>query len=86
LKPSFHDDQAKHIFKKVIESVKGTVEELHIHENAIVEEAFISHLLDTLSTMPRLKYLNLAKNGQLTSSSTVALVARMAANWQDSCS
>lgn len=47
--------------------MKDTLVELHIHENAMTEEAFLDSYIDTLSELPLLKYLNIAKNGQLSS-------------------
>ena len=71
------------MFKSVIEAVKDTLEELHIHENAITEDAFVGSLLETLGSLPRIKNLNIAKNGQLTKSSTVGMLINMATRWSD---
>lgn len=83
LRPYLQEASDQTVFRNVLEAVKETITELHINDNAITDEAFQSCILKPLSEMPRLKHLNLAKNGQLSKVSTVGVLARMAERWQE---
>ena len=60
-----HNNRAQHMneLKEVIEAVSENLEELHIHENALTDEDFYLTLLPSISKMPKLRMLNLARNG-----------------------
>ena len=65
----------------MLEAVSGTLEELHIHENALQDVDFTVALLPTIAAMPHLRYFNMARNGQLTQASSVGLLQKMQDRW-----
>ena len=71
-------------FKEVLAAVSPNLEELHIHENAIRDDDFTLALLSVIAEMPRLKMLNMARNGQLSKASIVGVIQRMTENWVES--
>ena len=61
-------------FKEVLQAISANLEELHIPENALKDDDFTLALIPTIANMPRLKMLNISRNGQLTKTSTVGLI------------
>lgn len=80
LRLDLRENSDRQIFANVLMAVKDTLEELQIHENGISEEVFLSHFVGPLSSMPRLKFLNLGKNGQLNENCSVHLLNSMVEN------
>ena len=75
------EETDKREFRDVLDAVKDTLEELHINENQIKDNDFINFLLDTLAQMPKLRHLNMARNGGLTRLGSVGLITRMSEQW-----
>ena len=69
------------IFKLVLVAVQGTLQDLHIHENTLRDADFTGALMDTIAHMPNLRFLNLARNGQLSQDSSVGILQMMSDIW-----